>query len=207
MSGKKTAGGPVGRRAEIRRETKETRIEVVLNLDGSGNTSVSSGIGFLDHMLATLGRHAAWDLSVNCQGDNQVDDHHSVEDIGIVLGGAFAQALGDKKGIVRFGFASVPLDEALAQVTVDLSGRAHFSFSGRTRLGRGKVGGFDIELVEDFLMAFVQNAALTLHLELRSGRNAHHKIEAVFKALARALRQASGPDGRLLDIPSTKGKL
>jgi imidazoleglycerol-phosphate dehydratase len=196
-----------GRTAKLTRQTRETSIRVELNLDGSGRARVRSGVGFLDHMIETLARHAAVNLVFDGRGDVRVDDHHSVEDAGLVLGQALAQALGNKSGIRRFGFASVPLDEALAQATVDLSGRGYFSLAGRGRLGRGKVGSFDVELAEDFLAAFARAANLTLHVEIRSGRNAHHIIESVVKALARALRQAVEPDERIRDVPSTKGVL
>jgi imidazoleglycerol-phosphate dehydratase len=195
------------RLAKQTRQTKETNISVELNLDGTGQTRIGTGIGFFDHMLDALGRHAAFDLTVSCLGDTHIDDHHSVEDTGIVLGQALKEALGDKRGIRRFGFASAPLDEALAQATVDLSGRAHFAIYGRELLGRGKVGSFDIELAEDFFQALASGAAATLHLEIRAGRNTHHILEASFKALARALREACEPDPRIQDIPSTKGVL
>ncbi|MBI3829037.1 MAG: imidazoleglycerol-phosphate dehydratase HisB [Planctomycetes bacterium] len=196
-----------GRRAEIARKTKETDIRVTLDLDGSGRASVKSGVGFFDHMLEALAKHGALDLELVCKGDYHIDDHHSVEDTGIVLGMAVAKALGDKAGIRRFGFGSVPLDEALTQVTVDLSGRAHLTLTGGERLGKGKVGRFDVELLEDFLGAFVASSGTTMHVEIRTGRNKHHIIEATFKAFARALRQAVERDTRILGIPSTKGVL
>ena len=158
-------------------------------------------------MLQALSKHSAIDLDVKCAGDTHIDDHHSVEDTGIVLGAAVAQALGNKAGIRRFGFASVPLDEALSQVTVDLSGRAHFSIVGSKRLGKGKVGTFDVELLEDFLGAFASASGTTLHAEIKSGRNCHHMIEATFKAFARALREAVELDARITGVPSTKGVL
>ncbi|MCY3024129.1 MAG: imidazoleglycerol-phosphate dehydratase HisB [Planctomycetota bacterium] len=180
---------------------------VTVNLDGTGRASVASGVGFFDHMLSSLAKHAAIDLSVSCKGDTHIDDHHTVEDVGIVTGAAIAKALGDKAGIRRFGFASVPLDEALAQVTVDLSGRAYFSLTGGKRLGKGKVGTFDVELMEDFLGAFASASGSTLHVEIRAGRNCHHIIEATFKAFARALRAAMARDDRMAGVPSTKGVL
>jgi len=202
-----TAGSGSPRTAEIMRKTKETDLRVALNLDGTGNARIASGIGFFDHMLEALAKHGALDLELTCKGDLHIDDHHSVEDSGIVFGQAVAQALGSKTGIRRFGFASVPLDEALTQATVDLAGRAHFSFSGGERLGKGKVGTFDVELLEDFLGAFASASGTTLHVEIRAGRNQHHIIEATFKALARALRQAVELDARMIGVPSTKGTL
>jgi len=204
---KNAAGSGSPRRAEITRKTKETDIRVALNLDGSGNSRIATGIGFFDHMLEALAKHGALDLELTCKGDRHIDDHHSVEDTGIVFGKAVAKALGSKTGIRRFGFASVPLDEALTQATVDLSGRAHFSFSGGERLGKGKVGTFDVELLEDFLGAFAAASGTTLHVEIRRGRNQHHIIEASFKACARALRQAVERDSRIAGVPSTKGTL
>lgn len=201
--GKKTGG----RRADVKRKTRETDIRLTLDLDGSGQADAGTGIGFFDHMLEALAKHGALDLKVACAGDRHVDDHHSVEDVGIVLGMAVKDALGDKAGIRRFGFASVPLDEALAQVTIDLSGRAHLSFRGRKRLEKGKVGTFDVELLEDFLGAFASSSLSTMHVELRAGRNTHHLIEATFKAFARALRQAVERDPRVSGVPSTKGVL
>ncbi|MCK6472528.1 MAG: imidazoleglycerol-phosphate dehydratase HisB [Planctomycetes bacterium] len=193
--------------AEIARKTKETDIRVRLDLDGTGAAKVASGVGFFDHMLEALAKHGALDLELLCKGDTHIDDHHTVEDIGIVLGQAAGKALGNKAGIRRFGFASVPLDEALAQVTIDLSGRAHVSFEGAKLLGKGKVGNFDVELLEDFLGAFASASLSTLHVEIRSGRNQHHMIEATMKAFARALRQAAERDERIRGVPSTKGVL
>ena len=158
-------------------------------------------------MLTALTKHSAIDLTLTCAGDTHIDDHHTVEDVGLALGLAVQQALGDKAGIRRFGFASTPLDEALAQATVDLSGRGYFAFVGSERLGRGKVGTFDVELLEDFLSAFASASGTTLHAEIRTGRNRHHMLEATIKAVARALREAVEADPRIRDIPSTKGKL
>lgn len=203
----KKASKAAGRTAEIARKTKETDIRVRLDLDGTGAAKVASGVGFFDHMLEALAKHGALDLELACKGDTHIDDHHTVEDIGIVLGQAAGRALGTKAGIRRFGFASVPLDEALAQVTIDLSGRAHFSFEGAKLLGKGKVGTFDVELLEDFLGAFANASLCTLHVEIRSGRNQHHMIEAAMKAFARALRQAVEGDERIRGVPSTKGVL
>ena len=201
---------PVGvapRKTALKRKTKETSIEVALDLDGTGQSRIATGVGFFDHMLSALAKHGALDLHLACRGDTQVDDHHTVEDVGLALGSALAQALGDKAGIRRFGFASVPLDEALSQVTIDLSGRAHFALLGGARLGKGKVGTFDVELMEDFLGAFANASGSTLHVEIRAGRNCHHILEATFKAFARALRQAVEHDCRVAGVPSTKGVL
>jgi imidazoleglycerol-phosphate dehydratase len=198
---------PSPRRATLHRKTKETDITVGLNLDGDGEAQIASGVGFFDHMLAALAKHGALDLTLTCKGDTHIDDHHTVEDVGIALGEAAQQALGDKSGIRRFGFASVPLDEALSQATVDLSGRACFRCVGTERLGKGKVGTFDVELMEDFLGAFASASGTTLHVEIRSGRNRHHIIEATFKAFARALREACELDPRAKGVPSTKGVL
>jgi len=193
--------------ASIARKTKETDIRVRVDLDGSGAAKVSSGVGFFDHMLEALAKHGALDLDLSCKGDTHIDDHHSVEDIGIALGQAVAKALGTKAGIRRFGFASVPLDEALAQVTIDLSGRAYFAFRNAKLLGKGKIGSFDVELLEDFLGAFASASLSTVHVELRSGRNRHHMVEAAMKAFARALRAACEHDPRISGVPSTKGVL
>ena len=198
---------PAPRKMTFARKTRETDITLSINLDGTGESKVSSGVGFFDHMLQALSKHSAIDLDLKCVGDTHIDDHHSVEDTGIALGAAVAQALGTKAGIRRFGFASVPLDEALSQVTVDLSGRAYFALRGAKRLGKGKVGTFDVELLEDFLGAFASASGTTLHAEIRSGRNCHHMIEATFKAFARALREAVEFDPRISGVPSTKGVL
>ena len=203
----RTGEGAGARVAAISRKTKETDISLMVNLDGSGEAEISSGVGFFDHMLTALSKHSAIDLELSCKGDVHIDDHHTVEDVGIALGNAVAEALGSKAGIRRFGFASVPLDEALSQVTVDLSGRAYFSLTGAERLGKGKVGTFDVELMEDFLSAFASASGTTLHAEIRCGRNRHHMIEATFKAFARALRQAVESDPRVSGVPSTKGVL
>ena len=207
MARRKTQGSKAPRTAVIQRKTKETDIAVTVNLDGAGRCQIATGVGFFDHMLNALGKHGALDLTVACRGDTHVDDHHTVEDAGIAIGSAVAKALGDKAGIRRYGYASVPLDEALAQVTIDLSGRAHLQLVGGERLGKGKVGTFDVELLEDFLGAFANASGSTLHVEIRSGRNCHHMIEATFKAFARALRQALERDERVTGVPSTKGAL
>jgi imidazoleglycerol-phosphate dehydratase len=195
------------RTASLHRATKETQIALSVNLDGGGESQIATGVGFFDHMLTALARHSAIDIALSCKGDTHIDDHHTVEDAGIAFGEALKKALGDKAGIRRFGFASVPLDEALAQATVDLSGRACFCAVGTERLGKGKVGTFDVELLEDFLGAVANASGTTLHIEVRSGRNRHHIIEATFKAFARALRQACELDPRAHGVPSTKGVL
>ena len=194
------------RNSEIKRETKETRIAIKLELDGSGRSDIISGVGFLDHMLTALTRHARFDIDLSCVGDTNVDDHHSVEDIGIALGQAFRAALGDKKGIARFGSATIPMDEALILCAVDISFRAHLTFN--VDIPAQKVGSFDTELVKEFFLGFVRSAEITLHLNRIAGENSHHIIEACFKAFARALRQAAKIDPDCADeVPSTKGVL
>ncbi|MBN1489772.1 MAG: imidazoleglycerol-phosphate dehydratase HisB [Phycisphaerae bacterium] len=193
------------RKAQIKRKTKETDIQVSLNLDGAGKVSVSTGVGFFDHMLDHIGRHGLFDLTISAAGDLHVDAHHTVEDVAICLGQALREALGDKRGIRRFGFFIVPMDESLAQVTVDLSGRAAFVY--RVKYRAGKVGDFDVELVQEFLGALAQNAQMNLHVAVPYGTNNHHIAEAIFKALGKALRQAVEPDPREKAVPSTKGSL
>ncbi len=193
------------RRGEITRETKETTIEVAIDLDGTGRADIKSGIGFLDHMLTHLARHGLFDLRVAAKGDLQVDAHHTVEDVGICLGKAYAKAVGDAAGLVRFGHAVAPMDEALAEVAIDVSGRPFLSFSAS--FPQGRVGEFDAELVEEFFRAFAVNARMTVHVVLRYGNNVHHSIEAIFKAFARALSEALRLDPRVKDVPSTKGTL
>jgi imidazoleglycerol-phosphate dehydratase len=193
------------RRAVIKRATKETDIRVDWALDGTGRTTIKTPIPFLDHMLDLLGRHGFFDLTVQAKGDTHIDDHHTVEDIGIVLGDALKQALGDKKGIRRFGYASVPLDETLAQVTVDLSGRPYLVYNAK--LPNRRIKAFDLYLFQDFFEAFVARGAFNLHVNVLYGRNPHHIIEATFKAFARALDQATSLDGRVKGVLSTKGSL
>jgi imidazoleglycerol-phosphate dehydratase len=193
------------REAVVERETKETAIRARLVLDGAGCARIATGIGFLDHMLASLATHARFDLDLKCRGDLHVDAHHTVEDVGIVLGDALRQSLGDKKGIVRFGHAYVPLDEALCRAVVDLAGRPHLHY-GLTFRAR-QIGTMPTELFEDFFSAFADRGRLALHLDLVRGRNAHHVAEAAFKAVARALGMAAAVDGRVARVPSTKGRL
>ena len=194
------------RRAEIARATSETDIRVTLDLDGTGQATIATGVGFLDHMLTALARHALLDLTVQAKGDLHIDDHHTTEDVGIVIGQAIRQALGDKRGIRRYGAALIPMDEALAEAALDVSGRPYLAWS--VAFQRPKIGTFDTELVEEFFRALAFNAGLTLHVTLKAGTNAHHVAEACFKALARALRQAVEPDPRAAGaIPSTKGAL
>jgi imidazoleglycerol-phosphate dehydratase len=196
----------VTRTAAVRRATSETDVAVTLTLDGAGRADVATGIGFLDHMLTALARHALFDLEVAAKGDLHIDLHHTTEDVGLVLGQAFAEALGDKRGIRRYGQALIPMDEALAEVAIDISGRPLLAWD--VAFGPAKVGEMDVELFEEFFRAFATKAGVTLHVSRRAGRNAHHVAEACFKGLARALRMAVEPDPRALDaIPSTKGAL
>lgn len=190
---------------EIKRQTAETDISLRLNLDGKGLAEINSGIGFFDHMLNLFTAHGQLDLALTCQGDLKVDGHHSVEDIGIALGEAFKQAIGDKRGINRYGTFFLPMDESLALVTLDISGRPFLVFAGGAMAPQ--VGDFDTELVEEFLRAFAMHAGITLHVKILYGHNTHHKIEAIFKALGHALRQAVAVDPRVTGIPSTKGML
>jgi len=197
---------PMARTAEITRTTSETTITVRLALDGNGQAEIATGIGFLDHMLTALARHAMMDLVVQAKGDLHIDFHHTTEDVGIVLGQALAQAVGDKRGIRRYGHAVVPMDEALVDATLDLSGRPFLAWS--VAFERDKVGEMDTELFEEFFRALAMNALMTLHVTQHAGRNAHHVAEACFKAVARALRAATEPDPRAPGtIPSTKGAL
>jgi len=191
--------------AEISRQTKETKVKLSLNLDGTGKTSTQTGVGFFDHMLELLGRHGLIDLTVQAEGDLQVDSHHTVEDVGIVLGQALDKALGDKRGIFRYGWAIVPMDETLAQVAIDLSGRPAFVYN--VKYFAGAIGNFPVELVEEFFKAVAINGKLNLHINVPYGGNNHHIAEAIFKATAKALRQAITLDPRNADVPSTKGSL
>ncbi len=194
------------RTSDISRVTAETDIRLSLDLDGSGVSDVDTGVGFLDHMLTLLARHARFDLYVKAKGDVYVDDHHTVEDIGIVLGQAFAEAVGDKKGICRYGSCILPMDEALIMCAVDISGRDYLGYS--LEIPTEKVGTFDTELNEEFWLGFTRNAGVTLHLQQLAGKNSHHIIEGAFKAAARALKQAVSIDAAYADeIPSTKGLL
>ena len=192
--------------AKLSRKTNETDITLSLNLDGKGDSTINTGVGFLDHMLTLFAKHGKFDLEVTCKGDTYVDDHHSVEDIGICLGEAFKEALGDKKGICRYGSLILPMDEALILAAVDLSGRSYLGFE--VNLPSKKVGSFDTELLEEFFLSFVRTAGLNLHIKSLSGSNTHHIIEGTFKAVARALREAVKIDPDFKDeIPSTKGVL
>ncbi len=194
------------RTATITRETKETRIRLEIDLDGRGRVEASTDIGFLDHMLDHFGKHSLTDLTVDAQGDLQVDDHHTAEDVGICLGQAIARALGSKTGIRRYGSASVPMDEALANVSLDLSGRSHVVFN--VQFNTPKIGTFDTQLVEELLCAIAREAGMNLHVNVPCGTNDHHVAEAVFKALAMAFRQAKEIDpARADEVPSTKGTL
>jgi imidazoleglycerol-phosphate dehydratase len=193
------------RRGEIDRKTKETEISLALELGGQGTWQGQTSVPFLDHMLNAFTRHGLFDLKIKATGDTEVDDHHTVEDIGICLGQAFRQALGDKQGITRFGSALVPMDDALALVAVDISGRAYLAYP--MDLVSKFVGTFDTELVEEFWRRFTDYAAVTMHIQVLAGRNTHHIVEAIFKAVGRALRQACALDPRVQGIPSTKGKL
>jgi len=194
-----------GRTATVSRGTSETDIRVTLNLDGRGTYEVETGVPFLNHMLEIFSRHGFFDLTVRARGDVEVDDHHTVEDVGLCLGQGFREALGDKVGIRRFGEATVPLDEALVTTVVDLSGRPFFVYD--VRIEQAKIGRFDVELIHDFLLAFTNQAALNLHVRMASGRNPHHVVEAIFKSLARALDLATQRDPRLSGVLSTKGSL
>lgn len=192
--------------AEISRKTNETDICLSLNLDGKGTSKIDSGCGFLDHMLTLFAKHARFDLELTCKGDIEVDYHHTVEDIGIVLGDAFTKALGDKKGIVRYGSFLLPMDETLVMSAVDISGRSHLEYSAEVKAKR--VGNFDTELVEEFFEAFVRSAKITLHIVKMNGKNSHHILEAVYKSVARSLKQAVAIEEAFKDeVPSTKGVL
>ncbi len=195
----------MNRKAEITRKTKETDIQLTIDLDGRGDSKVDTGVPFLDHMLDLFARHGMFDLAVTCKGDLHIDDHHTVEDIAICLGQAFAKALGDKKGIVRYGSAYVPMDETLARSVVDLSGRSYLVYLVKN--SRDKVGTFSVELAEHFWHSFAEHCKCNLHVEVLYGSNQHHIIEAVFKSAARALSQAVRLDDRISGVMSTKGTL
>ena len=194
------------RQSQVIRNTLETQISVDLNLDGTGKAVLDTGVPFLDHMLDQVARHGMIDLKIVAEGDLHIDAHHTVEDIGITLGQAFTQAIGDKKGLRRYGYAYVPLDEALSRVVVDLSGRPNMEFN--IIFVRARIGEFDVDLVNEFFQGFVNHAMVTLHIDNLSGNNAHHQAETVFKAFGRALRMATELDPRAINvIPSTKGSL
>lgn len=194
------------RRADVKRKTAETDVALSLDLDGSGRGEIDTGCGFLDHMLTLFARHGRFDLTVTCRGDTGVDDHHTVEDVGLVLGSAFAEALGDKRGVSRYGDAVLPMDEALVVSAVDLSGRAYLGYD--LPVPTEKVGSFDTELAEEFWRGFVRSAACTLHIRELAGGNSHHIIEGAFKSVARSLRKAVRIDPALAgEVPSTKGTL
>jgi len=194
------------RQAQVIRNTLETQIEVRLNLDGSGKSRLATGVGFFDHMLDQVARHGMLDLEVEAKGDLHIDAHHTVEDVGITVGQAFTKAIGDKKGVRRYGHAYVPLDEALSRVVIDLSGRPGLEYS--VDYARGLIGEFDVDLVHEFFHGFVNHASVTLHIDNLKGRNAHHQAETIFKAFGRALRMAVELDARASGtLPSTKGSL
>lgn len=193
------------RTAEVHRKTKETDVRVVLNLDGSGRSQVSTGLPFLDHMLDLFARHGLFDLKIACKGDLEIDDHHSVEDVAITLGRALTQALGDKAGIARYGEAVVPMDEALCRSVIDLSGRFYLVYEVETR--RQKIGNFSVELAEHFWRSLAETARFNLHIDCLRGRNTHHILEGTFKATTRALRQAVSRDSRITGVLTTKGTL
>jgi imidazoleglycerol-phosphate dehydratase len=195
----------MARTSHVKRSTSETQIEVCLNLDGTGVQDIQTPVPFLDHMLAQLARHGYFDLTVKAQGDTHIDFHHTVEDVGIAVGQAFKEALGDKKGIRRFAEARIPLNEALAECVIDISGRAFFVFN--LELPKAKLGEFDVELVAEFFQAFSANSGMTLHLNSPYWDNLHHIVEALFKAFARALDSACTLDSRSKEVPSTKGTL
>lgn len=197
--------GAPGRQARVERRTKETEITLSLNLDGTGAAKVGTTIPFFDHMLEAWSKHGLMDLVVEARGDTEVDLHHTVEDVGICLGRALREALGDKRGIVRYGAADLPMDEALLHAAVDLSGRPYLVFN--VPLARTRIGGFDLDLLRDFFRAFAVSGELTLHVNMRYGENLHHIAEAVFKAVGRALAQATRLDPRIAGVPSTKGVL
>ncbi len=191
------------RQGEVSRQTKETKIQVSVNLDGTGQADISTGVGFFDHMLTHLAKHGFFDIKVKAEGDLHIDSHHTVEDVGIALGQAFLKAIGTPEGIRRFGHSVIPMDEALAEAAVDFSGRPFLVY--RADVPKVKLGEFDTELAEEFLRAFAMNARITLHVVLRYSSNAHHAVEVMFKAFARALGEALSHDPRVKGVPSTKG--
>ncbi|HRQ56436.1 MAG TPA: imidazoleglycerol-phosphate dehydratase HisB [Azoarcus taiwanensis] len=194
------------RQSEVSRDTLETRITVSINLDGSGKSALATGVPFFDHMLDQIARHGLFDIDIRADGDTHIDDHHTVEDVGITFGQAFAKALGDKKGIRRYGHAYVPLDEALSRVVVDFSGRPGLHYF--VEYTRARIGNFDVDLAREFFQGFVNHAGVTLHIDNLRGDNAHHQCETIFKAFGRALRMAAERDERAAGtIPSTKGSL
>ncbi|MCL4309524.1 MAG: imidazoleglycerol-phosphate dehydratase HisB [Actinomycetota bacterium] len=193
----------MSRQATIERATSETEIDVNLTIDGVGDSKVSTGVGFFDHMLTLFAKHGLFDLKINAKGDLEVDGHHTVEDVGICLGQAFDKALGNREGIVRYGFVIVPMDEALATVSIDISGRPFLAYN--LDLSASQVGGFDTDLPHEFFQAFVNNAGITLHVRMQAGTNPHHIIEAVFKGFGKAMDQATRVDPRITGVHSTKG--
>jgi imidazoleglycerol-phosphate dehydratase len=196
----------MSRQATVQRNTNETKINVSVNLDGTGKAVLNSGMPFLDHMLDQIARHGLIDLDIHCDGDTHIDDHHSAEDVGITLGMAVAQAVGDKKGLTRYGHSYVPLDEALSRVVIDFSGRPGLELN--CQFTRGRIGSFDVDLFGEFFQGFVNHALVTLHIDNLKGKNSHHQAETIFKAFGRALRMALTVDERMGDvIPSTKGSL
>ena len=195
----------MARQATIERKTNETDIVVRLKIDGAGESNIDTGVGFFDHMLTLFAKHGLFDLEVKASGDLEVDGHHTVEDVGICLGQAFKEAIGTKEGITRYGFFILPMDEALATVSVDISGRPHLSYN--IDMTASKVGGFDTDLTHEFFQSFITNAGVTMHVRLQAGTNPHHVIEAVFKAFARAMDEATSLNPRMTGVPSTKGTL
>lgn len=193
------------RQSQVTRDTKETQIRILLSLEGQGQAQTNTGIGFFDHMLSQVAQHGLFDIELDAKGDLEVDPHHTVEDVGICLGKAFLDAVGEAKGLTRYGHAVAPMDEALAEVAVDFSGRPFLSF--QADLLHGRLGDFDLELTEEFMRAFAVHARTTLHVVLRQGKNMHHCVEAIFKAFARALSEAVRIDARVNGVPSTKGML
>lgn len=195
----------MARKASIERTTSETDISIKLNIDGTGESSIDTGVGFFDHMLTLFAKHGLFDLEINAKGDLQVDGHHTIEDVGICLGKAFEKALGDKEGIVRYGFFVLPMNEALATVSLDISGRPYLAYN--IDLSASHIGGFDTDLAHEFFQAFVTNSGTTIHVRLQAGTNPHHIIEAVFKGFGKAMDQATTLDPRITGVQSTKGVL